>query len=46
MGLRPPDRLRIDSDVRPGRQSGSDCLAAAAHFEGNAITIICETGAL
>ena len=34
---RPPDRLRIDSDMRPPR------ALPAAHFERNDVTIICET---
>jgi hypothetical protein len=37
-----PDRLRIDSDMRPPTASPARTALPTAHFERNDVTIICE----
>ena len=37
-----PDRLRIDSDMRPPTASPARTALPAAYFERNDVTIVCE----
>jgi len=38
-----PDRLRIDSAMRPPSANPARTALPAAHFERNVVTIICKT---